>query len=33
MYERIYIMPTKNQKKLGEAILISDVSVSDKEYY
>lgn len=23
----------KDQKKLGEAILISDVSVSDKEYY
>lgn len=26
-------MPTNNQKKVGVAILISDISVSDKEYY
>lgn len=30
---KIYIMPTNNQKKVGVAILISDISVSDKEYY
>lgn len=33
MYEKIYIMPTNNQKKVGVATLISDISVSDKEYY